>query len=463
MHERVVVIVGAGFCGAVLAAQLVAAARGRLRVLLVNKSGRMARGLAYGTRSEQHVLNVPAGRMSAFPDDEDDFLRFARQQDAAIAPASFVSRQLYGEYLAHVLDRALAAAPPEVTVERVASTVSDVALTPDRGRALVTIDGLGCVLADHVVLALGNYAPAHPRLPDRRFIDSPRYVRDPWAPGALDAVPREGPTLLLGSGLTMLDIALELRSRGRVPLIAISRRGLLPQAHRPSDRPHVTVPPPPGILSGPPTVLAYLRAVRAHVRRLAEGGIDWRDALVALRPITPALWQRLDHDERARFLRHVRPYWDVHRHRAAPRPAAILAEMIRDEELAVIAGRVRAMSPIDGGFDVAIRPRGRDRDERLRVAAVVNCTGPCTDVRALDEPLVNALRWHRLLRADAHGLGVDVSSDGALLDAAGRPSRVLSAVGPLRRGAEWEATAVPELRGHVHRLAARLAAAWSAA
>jgi uncharacterized NAD(P)/FAD-binding protein YdhS len=458
MLEKVIVIVGAGFCGAVVAAQLLAQGRGRIRVLLVNKQGRMARGLAYGTRSEQHVLNVPAGRMSAFPGVEDDFLRFAQTQDPAIGAASFVSRQLYGEYLEHVVERAVARAAPGVSLERIVDQVRDVAVTPDGGRALVSFDSGSHVLADHVVLALGNYAPAHPRLADGRFVDSDRYVRDPWRMGVLDQVPRDVPVVLIGTGLTMLDIALELRSRGRTaPMIAISRRGLLPEGHRGTDRPHAPVPPPPGMIDGPATAYHYLRAVRGHVLALARDGVDWRDVLVALRPLTPMLWQRLDDRERGRFLRHLRPYWEVHRHRAAPRPAALLDRMRKDGELQVIAGRLVALDATDDAIHVRLRRRGATATETLAAGAVVNCTGPCTDVRNLDEPLMNALRWHRLIRADRHGLGVDVGADGALIDARGEPSQVFFAVGPLLRGRDWEATAVPELRVHAAQVVGRLA------
>jgi uncharacterized NAD(P)/FAD-binding protein YdhS len=458
MDERVIVIVGAGFCGAVVAAQLLARCTGRVRILLVNKQGRMARGLAYGTRSEQHVLNVPAGRMSAFPDVEDDFLRFAQRQDPAITESSFVSRQLYGEYLEHVVERAVAAAAAGVTLERVVDQVSDVAMTPDGTRALVSFEQGTRVLADHVVLALGNYAPAQPRLAGD-FAASERYVGDPWRLGALDAVPRDQPVLLIGTGLTMLDIALELRSRGRTaPMIAISRRGLLPEAHRGTAHPPVPVVAPPGMIDGPPTALAYLRAVREHVKELAARGVDWRDVLVALRPLTPLLWQRLDERERGRFLRHLRPYWEVHRHRAAPRPAALLARMCGDGELRVVAGRLVAIESAGDGLSVRLRRRGAHEHEVVACGAVVNCTGPCTDVRNLDEPLMNALRWHRLIRADRHGLGVDVAGDGALIDARGGASAVFFAVGPLLRGRDWEATAVPELRVHAAQVATRLTA-----
>lgn len=453
-----VVVVGAGFCGAVVAARLLTRGAGahRLRVLITDKSGRMGRGLAYGTRSEQHVLNVPVGRMSALEEDADDFLRFARQQDTGITPASFVSRQLYGEYLEAMLERAACTAAPGATLERRVCDVTHATPTDDGHGVVLTLDDSEQVVADRVVLAVGNYAPAHPRLADQAYVGSPTYVGDPWIPGALEVVRRDRPVLLIGTGLTMIDIALELRSRGRTaPMIAVSRRGLLPQAHRG----HGSAPPP---LALPPDLLdhatAYhqMRAVRAWIGELDAAGVDWRDALVALRPLTAAMWHRLDRPERARFLRHVRPFWDVHRHRAAPRPAALLDHMIADAELEPMAARLIAIRPVPDGFEVELRRRGQVDLSSIEVASVVNCTGPCTDVRTLDDPLVGALRGQGLLSPDAHGLGVEVDDREALVDAHGAPSTAFVVVGPLLRARDWEATAVPELRAVAHRVATRL-------
>ncbi len=459
--DRVVVVVGAGFCGAAVAAHLLTrgAGRHRLHILIADKSGRMGRGLAYGTRSEQHVLNVPVGRMSALAALPDDFLRFVTEQDPGVTAASFVSRQLYGEYLEFVLERAARAAAPGVTLERVVTEVTGAAPTADEARAVVTFDDGRRVVADRVVLAVGNYAPAHPSLDDRAFLQHPAYVGDPWLPGALEVVRRDVPVLLIGTGLTMIDIALELRARGRTaPMIAISRRGLLPQPHRDHGAPPDPLALPRTLVDGPPTAHHHARAVRAWIRELAAAGIDWRDAFVALRPATAALWHRLDARERARFLRHLRPFWEVHRHRAAPRPAALLARMIQDGELQAVAGRLLAIEGgAEGGLEIALRRRGQAEPSALAVGAAVNCTGPCTDVHTLDEPLVDALRAQGILRPDALGLGAEVDAGGGLVDASGVPSRVFAVIGPLLRARDWEATAVPELRVYAERVAQRIA------
>lgn len=451
-----IVIVGAGFSGTIVAAQLLrgaAQARVRLRVVLVNRSGRTARGVAYGTRSELHVLNVPAGRMSALPDDEESFVRFAREYDPSITSGAFVPRRLYGEYLDELLVNSARTAAPLGTLEQWIGEVVDVMPLADRGARVVLADGRICD-ADYVVFGLGNYAPAHPRGTDDAFHRSDRYVADPWAQGALDGFDADDEVLLLGTGLTMLDVTLALRTRGlRGTIHAVSRRGLLPQAHRNPSVPPTIDHRPPEIESGPATAKAYLHAVRGHVRQLAARSVDWREVIGSLRAITPALWQRLDVVERARFLRHVRPYWEVHRHRAAPVPHAAVMSMIAQGAVRVLAARVRELTATSNMVHARLKPRAFPDDVSLRVHRVVNCTGPEADVRMLDDPLIAALRGRGLVRPDAIGVGFDVSDNDALVGADGVTSSVLFLVGPLLKGAFWEATAVPELRQHAELVA----------
>ena len=75
-------IVGGGFSGTMMAAQL---ARRGLRVALVEGAGRAGQGTAYSTRDEVHLLNVPAAKMSAWPERPDDFIA-AGHDAGAFAP-----------------------------------------------------------------------------------------------------------------------------------------------------------------------------------------------------------------------------------------------------------------------------------------------------------------------------------------------------------------------------------------
>ncbi len=450
-----IVVVGGGFSGTAVATHLLR--RGKAaHVVLVNRYGPIGRGVAYGTRIEAHVLNVPAAGMSAIADDPDHFLRWARSRNTAIGATTFVSRRLYGEYLESILREAEQQAPRAARLERLVGVARDIEIRGDGGTAEVAFAGAR-IIATHVVLALGNYSPSNPPAVGGEFYETERYVRDPWVRGALDVVRPGESVLLLGTGLTMMDIALDLSARGaRVPLFAVSRHGLLPRPHREVPGPGPSGALPPGLDAPPHTIARYVRLVRARAEAHERRGGDWREVLAALRPLTPALWSRLDAVERARFLRHVRPWWDVHRHRAAPATAEAIDRMIAAGELSVRAARILGYRSVATEVEVTIRPRGAGEAGRIHVDRVVNCTGPSGDVRRVGDALLDVLLAKRLIRPDPFALGLETSEDGALLDAAGRPSRVLWLVGPLLKAGFWEATAVPELRQHAARLAERL-------
>jgi uncharacterized NAD(P)/FAD-binding protein YdhS len=392
--------------------------------------------------------------MSAFAEDPDDFLRFVRDRTPSLTGGSFVPRRAYGEYLATRLEEARRSSTRPLI--RVAGNVVGIAESPDGGR-LTLLDGR-VLDAERVVLAIGNFPPSDPPVDGDAFYDSLRYARDPWSRDALESDRRDG-VLLIGTGLTMCDVALALRDLDhRGPIHAVSRRGLLPQPHRVSAAPPPHLDAPSDLEAWPDTALGMLRALRREVRDRAADAVDWREVVTSVRDDTPALWQRLDVHERRRFLERLRPYWETHRHRSSPETAFAIESMIASGALDVIAGRIERYAEEADAVVVTLRRRGTASVEELRVGKVINCTGPDTDLARVNDPLVQALRRAGLIRPDALGLGLDTDERGRLLHADGRPSKRLFLVGPLRKGQLWENTAVPELREEARRLAELLAA-----
>ena len=457
MHT--IAIIGAGFSGTATATQLLRR-HGHLPldILLIERHAERGRGIAYGTRSPAHLLNVPAGRMGLYPDDEDDFLRFARARDTEVTGGSFLRRSLYGEYLAARLDEAARKAP-RARLRSITGAVTGLRPEAESGRTRLSLADGSSLDADRVVLASGNPPPVDPPLEDSGSFADPGYVSDPWAPGSFDAVRPGQPVLLIGTGLTMLDVALELARRGfSGPIFALSRRGLTPQAHRPKPgaplEPHVVADL---LRGGPAKIRRYLKVIRLCVAELGEQGIDWRDVIAALRPFTAELWQRLEPAERRRFLRHVQVYWDTHRHRTAPAAYAEFQRLRREGTVVVKAGRLRALTRVgENRIQVRWQPRGTARDAHAQVGSVINCTGPRSRIQALKDPLFHALLRQGLLVPDALGLGIEADAVGALLDREGIPSKTLFYTGPLLKARDWECTAVPELRLAAARLADHL-------
>jgi uncharacterized NAD(P)/FAD-binding protein YdhS len=453
-----VAIIGGGASGALLTAQLGRQnTTGRkMRVALIERSERLGRGVAYSTTCAQHKLNVPAGNMSALPDEPDDFVAWVKRRDPSVTPDRFVARQWYGEYLNDTLERFA----PQVELTRVRDTATDVSITDTE--AAVHLASGGRVAARRVVLAGANYPPQH-ATSDPTLLSSPRYRRDPWDGAALAAVHPDDSLLLIGTGLTAIDVVLELHARGhRGEIHAISRRGLLPQPHRPPGKLR-PLEVPPEMLQAPRTVVGYLRAFRRAMERAAKLGHDWRDVVASIRSITPRLWERLGSRQRRRFLRHLRPYWDTHRHRVAPELDAVVQSLREAGRLRVYAGRIARVAASDDSIAVTVAERGGGAELGLRVQWVLNCTGPSSDLRRSDEPL-----WQNLLRRgwvqpDEFGLGLLTSPEGAVLTSAGAASGWLYAMGPLRKAQRWENVAIPELRVEAQELAKRLIALRDAA
>lgn len=476
----VVAVVGAGFCGTLLAVLLARA--GGLRILLIDRSGRFGPGLAYVGGPAHLLLNTPAGRMSAFADDPGHFTRWAQARDPAVHGGSFLPRAMYGAYLQDLLASAMAPAAPEE--EEGAFDPLGATWRPgkapeppprrDEGPGIVCLegqvidllptgDGVRLRLADgrmlrvdRVALCPGNPPPAAvPGLPEA-LRDHPRHVADPWTlePRRLDP---DAPVLLVGTGLTALDITLGLAAAGHRGVVHLaSRRGLLPRPHRPpgaAPGAYVT----PAVESWPATARGLLRSLRAELRRAAARGVDWREVITSLRPVTAALWQRLPPAEQARFLRHLRPFWDSHRHRAAPATWAPIAAMLAAGRVEVHAARVVEVAEVPGGDRLRVVLEHGARRSALEVAAIVNCTGPATDPRRAGDPLLAALLARGLGRVDALALGLEVAADGRLIGRGGPSARVWVA-GPLRRPQLWETTAVLELAAQVAALAPALRA-----
>jgi uncharacterized NAD(P)/FAD-binding protein YdhS len=454
MRERHVVIVGAGFSGTALAISLLRNARAPLCIHLIDRE-QIARGLAYARRPFPYLLNVPAGRMSATAADPDEFLRFAQRRLPRALGTDFLPRELYGDYLAVTLAEAERNAAETVRLERLYGSV--IALErPARSdtRRVHLADGRR-IEAHEVVLALGNPPPAD--LPATAALEgSAVYVRDPWGtPPQL----RPGETvLILGTGLTMADVVVAGASaaRGRVSFHALSRRGLLPP-------PQSAFVPAASAASAAPLLRAAavsMRELLVAARRLARDtqarGGDWREAIAVLRSQAPQLWQLLGAAERRRFLRHVRGYWDVHRHRLPEVTLAQLHEMRRSGALTLHTGRLVQLERAGRRVRALYRARAAASATALLVDRVINCTGPDYDVRRSSERLVRSLLAQGIASADPLGIGLATDARGALLGRDGRSARDVFYLGPMLRAAHWETTAVAELREYAAQLAQHL-------
>lgn len=438
MH-RGIVIIGGGFSGTMTAVHL--ARLGTRGITLLERRDAPARGVAYGTTHDCHLLNVPAGKMSALPDEPSHFVQWL----AANAPrhanaAEFVPRPLYARYLQSLLEDCGDAV---VTIRDEA-----IALHAQGDGFVVETRGGRALPATRVVLALGNFPPGNPSIATPGFYSSRRYVQWAWAPHTYEGLQPDDAVLLVGSGLTAIDKAIVLLERGhRGQIHILARRGLQPQRHAPAE----PLPPVLDPARAPRTALGLLKALRHELKDR-----PWRAVIDSLRPVTQQLWANLPVREKQRFIRRLRPFWDVHRHRIAPQVAQRMEQAIAQGRVEVHVARLHGFHEDDSGVDALVD--GAQGRMKIHVQRVINCTGPESDYRNLHHPLVANLLERGLARTDALALGLDTDERGALIGSDGRASNVLFTLGPALKGKLWETTAVPELRVQARDLAQRLAA-----
>jgi uncharacterized NAD(P)/FAD-binding protein YdhS len=440
MHADDVTIVGGGAAGVLLAAHLAWTTDRPLRVTVIDGGpGRIGNGTAYRTTDPGHLLNVRAASMSAWHDQPDHFVRWSAATGNAARPGDFVARGTYGNYLTAVAYDACSGPLAHVRILHcVATSVTRNASVGrnDPGWQIRLTDGT-VLTSRHVVLATGIEAPvplpqARRDINDRDIND--RCINDPWRPGALDSIGDDDPVLLIGTGLTAIDLATTLARTGR-RITAVSRHGVLPAAHTLNQQ-------APMACDEIPT---NLRALRRYIHgrlavSLATTG-DWRPAVDGLRPYTQGIWQALDDRDRYEFLRRDRRRWESARHRMAPAVAATIAALRASGQLEIRTGKLEIRT---GNVEAA------------RDTWVINATGPNVDLTRSTNPVIRALFADRVIRRGSLGIGLDTTGDGQLRDPAGRRVPGLWTLGCTRRGQLWETTAIPEIRAQAHALAERL-------
>lgn len=438
MTIRHVAIIGGGFSGALQAINLLK--HQGPRATLIERRDVAARGVAYSAAHPDHLLNVRAGNMSALPQDPGHFERWLERTHPHLA-GGFAPRLVYGDYLAELLDEARNAAPDRLAL--IQDEAIDLIREGEGWR--ITLAGGETIAADAVILAPGNLPPHIPAGIRPEALPPGSFAAEPWSGDVAEGLTDQDRLLVVGTGLTMIDIALLLDARGfRGRIIALSRHGLAPRAHAPVE---------PSLLEERPSpqAVALLRHVRARSRE-----VGWRAAVDELRPYTEGLWAAAGRGERARFLRHLRAWWDVHRHRIAPQVAARIKAMQDEGRLEIVAGKLSDVTASGKGARVAYRPRGQDNIAGLDVRRIVNASGPQGDLLRTEEPLLRRLLERRLVRPDPLRIGIDVTQQSEVIGADGEAFPNLLALGPMTRGTFWEIVAVPDIRRQTWAVARKL-------
>lgn len=439
-NQYTIAIVGGGVSGALTAYHLVRQAA-QAHVIVVDPRPELGLGLAYSTPSLKHLLNVPAGKISALPDQPDHFLDWLHvHYDPKMRANDFAPRAIFGRYIQSLL-------AGSQQIEHLQTTVLDCRL--DGGRARLNLADGAKLVADAVVLATGNFDPAPlPGVSDQA-ISSGLYCHSAFEDATYANLDTEAPVVLIGTGLTAVDVVLRLRETGHRGIItAISRHGVFPQHH-------ACYEPLGGcVIEGKAPIKAHqlLRAVHQAIK----AGKPWRAVIDSVRARTNELWLALPIAEQKRFRRHLQRRWEVVRHRMAPPVADQIYAGLLAGTLVKRQGSLHAVVPNEEGADVLFRsPAGEI--VQIKAARVINCTGPAMNYRRVGSSLLDSLFAQGLVTAGPLGGGLWSNEDGALRAQDGSFSRVLFNVGPGRLGTLFESIAVPELREQAVALADLLA------
>lgn len=441
-HGRAsVTIIGGGASGVLLAAHLLRDPETDIRVTLIERRGEFGQGLAYSASQRDHKVNVPARGMSAFADDPEHFWRWLQTKGYPSARGSwvFVPRRLYGAYLEHVLSEAgrsrlgrLIVLSEEVMAVREAKTGIETMLA--NGTSLVS---------HHAVLAVG-----HETQPARSRGIAVRVGSERDTP--LD---RDAEVMILGSGLSMVDAWLSLADVDHRGLITVvSRNGLLPKGHRDVKPINIDAADVPF-----GTSLHYFMAwFRELVRVTEAAGGDWRSVVDGLRPFNQRIWQNWSGHTRRQFLRHLRPWWNIHRHRLPPELHDRLVRAVAGGQVKLVAAEFVGVERVNGLVHAHIRNRGTSQRETLSVARVYDCGGVSVDVMSSSNPVIRDLVANGRARPDPLRIGLDVDEHCAVIDTDGKATDRLLVVGPLTRGRFFEIEAIPDIRVQAAKLAARI-------
>lgn len=424
---QAIAIVGAGLSGTLTAIHLLSHATSPLTIHLIDQTARFGPGLAYNPPSDAFKLNVRAKAMGAIPSDPEGFLRWLQKRRPSTKPDEFVPRALYGEYLRELLIQSESLARTH-TLNRISNEVVDVQKESSRSLSVTLKDGAN-IHVDACVLALGNI----PRV-TLRGASGLATLRPPFQPASYTDIAHLREIFILGSSLTAVDVILECERRGFTgKYTVLSRHGRFPLPHEESSTSATLLPSEWYTYA---STSKLLELIRAESKRLHSS----QPVFEAMRPHIQEMWRHLPLTEKRRFLRHLQPIWEIHRHRIPVEHHNTLSALKDTNRLAILAGSFASAEPDGGGILIQFSPRGGPSTRRNFDAGFL-CVGPEGDLSKVASPLVQNLLHHGSITAGPLKLGVMELAPPFWM------------IGPLQRESLWEITAARELREEAARVA----------
>lgn len=455
-----VAIIGIGFSGLMTAVQLIRKATSPLTLYLINDKYDFGKGPAYSTSSPKHILNVPAAKMSAFPDQPGHFLDWAYEQenfkemDKEVLGKVFLPRRDFGKYLSEVWNETISNKRPDTSI----NIIRDKAIDIETGlnRNIIKLSSNNTISANYAVLSTGNEPPRNLPVSDPALYEDPNYIGDPWNDKAIENLDKHRDVLIIGNGLTMVDTVISIMESGFKGVVhTVSPEGLAILPHRYGYIPYGKLVEE---VKAPYKLSELYKLVNKHINIFLMTGLSPEPVIDSLRPLTQKIWQGLSLDDKKRFMKYLMPHWNKIRHRMPGHVYDYLVRLQIAGRMVVHRGTVLNMTKESGGISAEIRKIDHSSPIKLSVGRVINCIGPHTYVSHSLNPLLQKLVSRGTIQADPLHIGINVTDRWTLIDSAGREIPALYTIGGNLRGLLWETTAVPELRVQAERLAGEILA-----
>jgi len=453
-----IAIIGAGFSGMMTAYHLIRQNQVPLTIYLINPTYTFGKGPAYSAASHKHLLNVPAAKMSAVHDNPNHFLDWAHEQQAYkqinkdVLGKTFLPRQFYGKYINALWEEALKTKREDTVVNIIHDSASDI--IQDQGKYIIKFKTHAPLTAEYVILATGNETPANPRIVNEAFYSSLRYVKNPWLTDVTKLIPKDQDILIIGNGLTTVDLILTIMDTGYQGQIhTLSPTGFAILPHRQG---HIEYKDFINEIKEPYNLNEIYHTALKHYRKLHKVGISIEPVIDSLRPLTQKIWQTLSHEDKLTFLRDIKSRWNHVRHRLPPQLYDYIQQLRLKGKLLVHTAKLIDMTEDADNVTIKYLSKKTGKEETLSAGLVINCTGPHTDISKSQDPLLQTLTAKGMIRPDSLRIGMDVTDRWTLKDARGKENPTLYTIGGNLRGLLWETTAVPELKVQAAQLAKRI-------
>jgi uncharacterized NAD(P)/FAD-binding protein YdhS len=455
-----IVIIGGGFTGTMTAVHLLEKSTEPCEIMIINKKDSLNKGTAYNPYSDNQLLNVITGKMSAFADKPDHFLDWVMKKkefadkDKTLILNAFLPRKLYGEYLSEIWKESLkTAVSKKIKISEIDNYVEDIEIKDD---SVFVITGKGEVhKSDYCIIATGNNIPGNPAIKNTGFYKSKNYFKNPWNIESVKDLKNNLPVLIIGNGLTMVDTVFGLLEQGfRGEIFSISNNGfnILPHRHSGLKYSKLTEELKENI-----SLFELLKLVNKHIKTVREFGVSAEPVIDSLRPHTQKIWKSLSEKERKLFMSRLRHLWGVARHRIPLHSHDKIQQLRIEGKLHINAGKILDIIETENGIMTEYFDKKENKIKILYVSRVINCTGPESDLMKLDDSFLKNCLKKGILIQDKLKLGISTDTDSfKVINSSGKMHKNLFTIGSNLKGELWESTAVNELRGQSEKLAGYL-------